>query len=174
MLKLPRILVVCLLFLINLLNYMDRLTIAGILSELQLSPSEGGFGITDNEAGILSSIFVSTYMVLSPVFGFLGDRVPRKIILAVGVLVWAVSTMLCSFASSYSELLVFRSMVGFGEASYATIAPTLIADFYPVEQRATALAFYFTATPLGSALGKYFQVSIIGREIACFLAPFDL
>jgi len=153
MLKLPRILVVCLLFLINLLNYMDRLTIAGILSELQLSPSEGGFGITDNEAGILSSIFVSTYMVLSPVFGFLGDRVPRKIILAVGVLVWAVSTMLCSFASSYSELLVFRSMVGFGEASYATIAPTLIADFYPVEQRATALAFYFTATPLGSALG---------------------
>lgn len=153
-LKLPRSMIVLFLFIINLLNYMDRLTIAGIISELQLPPSLGGFGITDSEAGILSSIFVFTYMLLSPVFGFLGDRVPRKAIMAIGVLVWASSTFLCSFASSYSQLLVFRSMVGFGEASYATIAPTLIADLFPVDRRATALAFYFVATPVGSALGK--------------------
>ncbi|KAJ7387333.1 Protein spinster 3 [Desmophyllum pertusum] len=74
------------LFVINLLNYMDRQTIAGLLDGIQKY-----FGIENNNsaAGLLQTVFICSYMVLAPIFGYMGDRYKRKYIMAAGILVWS-------------------------------------------------------------------------------------
>jgi len=156
---LPRVAVVTVLFGVNLLNYMDRWSVASVLPELQAE-----FSISDAQGGLLTSAFVFSYMLLSPIFGFLGDRLVRKNIMAGGVAIWCVASLMGSFSSRFEDLLVCRSLVGVGEASYATIAPTLIADLFAVEERARWLSLYLIAVPLGSALGY-----VIGGTTAAYI-----
>jgi MFS family permease len=156
---LSRAWVVALLFGISLFTYIDRWSAAAILNDLQAPPdaaggSGGGFGLTDTDGGLVTSVFVVTYMLLSPVFGYLGDRMPRIPLLFLGILVWSISTFLSSFSVRFWQFLFFRSLVGVGEASYAVLAPTLIADLYPAgPERTRVLGYYCTSIPLGSALG---------------------
>eukprot|EP00123_Amoebidium_parasiticum_P000604 comp11447_c0_seq1/m.5871 comp11447_c0_seq1/g.5871 ORF comp11447_c0_seq1/g.5871 comp11447_c0_seq1/m.5871 type:complete len:501 (-) comp11447_c0_seq1:21-1523(-) len=141
------------LFLINLLNYMDRMTISGVLSIKD--PEKAGFlhELTFTEGGLLQTCFVITFMCLAPVFGYLGDRHTRKHIITFGIVFWCSATLLCSFCDSYWQLMVCRALVGVGEASYATIAPTIIADLYAEEARTRALALFYIGIPCGGALG---------------------
>lgn len=148
---------------INLLNYMDRYTLAGILTDLE-DPTRNGFhneNVDDALGGLLQTAFIVSYMLLSPVFGYLGDRYTRKYIIAVGILLWSSFTLLGSFSVDYWMLLGTRMLVGIGEASYATIAPTIIADMFPTEKRLRMLSIFYIAMPLGSALGY-----IVGSKVA--------
>ncbi|XP_064557492.1 protein spinster homolog 1-like, partial [Zonotrichia leucophrys gambelii] len=83
---------VAVLCLINLLNYMDRFTVAGVLPEV-----EDYFGIGDSSSGLLQTVFISSYLVLAPLFGFLGDRHSRKRLLALGLALWSGVTLATSF-----------------------------------------------------------------------------
>jgi len=142
---------VVILFLINLLNYMDRFTIAGVLVQIQQF-----FNISDSEAGLLQTIFVCSYMVAAPIFGYLGDRYNRKVIMIFGILVWSGATLGASFVTNpdfYWVFMIFRALVGIGEASYSTIAPTLIADMFEEEKRTPMYSLFFFAIPVGSGLG---------------------
>eukprot|EP00186_Timspurckia_oligopyrenoides_P004594 CAMPEP_0182446540 /NCGR_PEP_ID=MMETSP1172-20130603/4270_1 /TAXON_ID=708627 /ORGANISM="Timspurckia oligopyrenoides, Strain CCMP3278" /LENGTH=551 /DNA_ID=CAMNT_0024642491 /DNA_START=51 /DNA_END=1706 /DNA_ORIENTATION=- len=161
--SLPRSICVFVLFSINLLNYIDRWTVAGVLTDMQQSVSKGGFGISDAEAGLLTSVFILTYMFFSPIFGYFGDRVNRNQLIFFGVTAWSSAVFLGSFATTFHQLLFCRGLVGIGEASYANVAPTLIADMYPIEERTRILSFYFVAVPLGSALGF-----ILGGQASLF------
>ncbi|KAI6057496.1 protein spinster-like protein 1 [Aix galericulata] len=77
---------------INLLNYMDRFTVAGVLPDV-----EEYFGIGDGSSGLLQTVFISSYMVLAPVFGYLGDRHDRKRLLCLGIALWSAVTLATSF-----------------------------------------------------------------------------
>lgn len=145
--------VVAILTLLSIVNYADRWSVAGVLNELQRPPSSGGFGLSDLQGGLLTSAFVLSYMIFSPVCGFLGDRYSRREIIFVGIAIWSGATLSSSFASEYMQFLAFRAVVGIGEASYATIAPTLVADLYSLEERTLALGYYTSSIPIGSALG---------------------
>ncbi|CAB1341350.1 unnamed protein product [Coregonus sp. 'balchen'] len=142
---------------INLLNYMDRFTVAGVLPDI-----EQYFGINDGKSGLLQTVFICSYMFLAPVFGYLGDRYNRKVIMSVGIGFWSVVTL----ASSYTPreyfwlLLLTRGLVGVGEASYSTIAPTIIADLYVKERRTQMLSVFYFAIPVGSGLGY-----IVGSKV---------
>eukprot|EP00124_Ichthyophonus_hoferi_P003960 Ihof_evm4s387 gene=Ihof_evmTU4s387 len=142
-----------LLFLINLLNYMDRMSIAGVLSIKD--PIKAGFlhDLSFTQGGLLQTCFVITFMLLAPVFGYLGDRHSRRFIICCGVVFWSMATFFCSFTTSYSQLIICRALVGVGEASYATIAPTIIADLYADDARTAALSLFYVGIPLGGALG---------------------
>ena len=133
---------------LNLFNYLDRYVLASVVppikAELQLS---------DGEIGWLTSAFMIGYFATSPVFGYLGDRWPRKGLIVFGVTFWSLGTILSGFAHDYWTLLGCRILVGLGEASYAVLAPTWIADLFSAERRNNALTIFYTATPLGSALG---------------------
>src|SRR5208282_3768196 len=83
----------------------------------------------------------------------LGDRVTRKYLLAIGVAIWSLATFATGLAESYGGMLLARSVLGIGEATYATLAPTLIADLFPREKRSRALAIFYMAIPVGAALG---------------------
>jgi MFS family permease len=156
--------------LINLLNYVDRYTIAGILHELDSRHTSGFRGntkVNDTLDGLLQTAFIVSYMLFSPVFGYLGDRFTRKYIITGGILAWACCTLLGSFSVDYWMLLSSRALVGIGEASYATIAPTIIADLFPPEKRLRMLSVFYIAMPLGSALGYILgsRVSLLVHSI---------
>ncbi|XP_064208254.1 protein spinster homolog 3 isoform X1 [Anguilla rostrata] len=143
---------------VNLLNYMDRYTIAGILLNIQQY-----FRINDSTAGLLQTVFICSSMLLAPVFGYLGDRYNRKLIMVGGLSVWIVTTLGSSFIteSYFWVLLLMRALVGTGDASYSTIAPTIIGDLFSGTQRTVMISFFYIFIPVGSGLGY-----IIGSSVA--------
>ena len=143
-------------FCVNLLNYSDRQCVSGVLPQLLAAKTvdlSGGV-ITNAEGGMLTTSFIIVYMCVSPIFGYLADRVEnRKALVIFGLALWALASGISSFAPSYTYLLAARAAVGIGEASYATVAPVIIADMYPPAERTAKLAVFYIAIPLGSALG---------------------
>jgi len=147
-----------LLLAVNLLNYIDRQVLYAILplikSELSLS---------DTALGLLGSSFMLCYMVSAPLFGWFGDRTDRIRLAAGGLIVWSVATALSGLAHGYRVLLAARTMVGIGEASFGTVSPGLVADFFPKERRGRVLSWFYLAIPVGSALG-YILGGMLGQR----------
>uniref|UniRef100_A0A6Q2XZZ8 Major facilitator superfamily (MFS) profile domain-containing protein n=1 Tax=Esox lucius TaxID=8010 RepID=A0A6Q2XZZ8_ESOLU len=143
---------------VNLINYMDRYTIAGVLLSIQ-----NFFEIKDSMSGLLQTVFICSFIVLAPIFGYLGDRYNRKLIMIGGLTVWVAMTLTSSFVTkSYFWLLVlFRALVGTGEASYSTIAPTIIGDLFSGTKRTIMISAFYIFIPVGSGLGY-----IIGSYVA--------
>lgn len=139
---------------INGLNYIDRWTIASVITQIK-NETINGFDVPVNnlQAGTLTTCFIVTFMIFSLPFGYLGDRYKRKWIISIGLIIWSGSTLASSFSPTFWFLLLMRMLVGIGEASYATIAPTIIADMYSPNVRLRALAFFYLVIPAGSALG---------------------
>lgn len=133
---------------LNFLNYVDRNVLFAVQPLVQKE-----FRITDTEIGILSSAFFFCYMIAAPALGWLGDLFRRKNIVVFGIVVWSGFTVLTWFANDYWQLLFRHTIVGIGEASYATIAPTLIADSFPIARRGRMLSVFYLALPAGSAAG---------------------
>ncbi|XP_063107072.1 uncharacterized protein LOC100729353 isoform X2 [Cavia porcellus] len=122
----------------------------GVLLDIQQH-----FGVKDRGAGLLQSVFICSFMVAAPIFGYLGDRFNRKVILSCGIFFWSAVTFSSSFIpQQYFWLLVLsRGLVGIGEASYSTIAPTIIGDLFTKNTRTLMLSVFYFAIPLGSGLG---------------------
>ncbi len=145
------------LFAMNLLNYIDRYILAAALKHIQKTP---GFTESDRDAGMMITIFFVSYALFSPVVGWLGDRMTRKYLLAIGVGVWSLATFGSGLAMNNEQMLIARSLLGIGEAAYATLAPTLIADLFTRDRRNRALAIFYLAIPIGASLGY-----VLGGEI---------
>lgn len=143
------------LFCINLLNYSDRQAVSAVLPLLSDGKSnELGADVSSAQGGMLTTSFIIVYMCVSPIFGYLADRTPsRKLLVIVGLALWAIASGLSSVAPTYGTLLAARAAVGIGEASYNTVAPVIISDMYPPAERTAKLAVFYIAIPLGSAMG---------------------
>jgi MFS family permease len=135
--------------LLNLLNYVDRYIVSSLVETLKKSEMH----LSDAQAGLLMTAFISVYTLVFPVFGYLGDRVSRPKLLTFAVIIWSLATMASGLAPNFYALLVCRAVVGIGEAAYVTVAPTLIADYFPAEKSGKAYATFFAAIPIGSAIG---------------------
>ena len=146
------------LFSMNLLNYVDRYSFFAVGTQIKRD-----FEIDDFWYSVLGVSFMIVYTVVSPFMGWLGDRYHRKGLLAGGVFLWSLATVGTAFSSDFSHIFFWRSLLGIGEASYGVIAPTLIADLFPVSQRGRAMGIYYLALPLGGALG-YTLGSWIGED----------
>ncbi|HET6411698.1 MAG TPA: MFS transporter [Anaeromyxobacter sp.] len=134
---------------VNLFNYLDRFVVSALVESLKRSE----LALSDTQAGLLMTGFVVVYMVASPAFGALGDRGARPRLVAAGVFLWSFATTVAGFARSFAGLFLARSAVGIGEAAYGTISPGLLADLFPRSARGRAMAVFFAAIPIGSALG---------------------
>ena len=133
---------------LNLFNYLDRYVLPAVLTPLQKD-----LHLSAGDAGWANTAFMLGYFVTSPFFGFLGDRFPRKWLIAFGIFVWSLGTTLTAFSTGFVLLLVFRVLVGLGEASYATLSPAWLSDLFPPARRNNALTIFYVAIPVGSALG---------------------
>jgi MFS family permease len=154
---------------INLFNYLDRYVVSALVESLKHS----ALALSDTQSGSLMFGFLAVYTLAAPLFGMLGDSRSRPRLIAFGVGCWSVATVLSGFAGSYLGLLAARASVGIGEAAYGTIAPSLLADYFPVAQRGRVMAIFFCAIPVGSALG-YVVGGVIdnhfGWRVAFFVA----
>jgi MFS family permease len=141
---------------INLFNYIDRQVLSAVLSLIErdgtiIDPNDPN---PNFKLGLLTSAFMVTYMLFSPVFGWLdGLHVRRWVILGIGVSLWSIASGGSGLATGYAMLLATRCLVGIGEAAYAPVASAMLSDAYPVRQRGPVLAAFNMAIPVGSALG---------------------
>jgi MFS family permease len=136
---------------LNLFNYFDRFVLSAVLPAIKEE-----LHLNDGHATRIATVFMIGYFATSPFFGFLGDRFPRKWLIAIGIFVWSLGTVLTGFAAGLTMLLAFRVLVGVGEASYATISPSLISDSYGATRRNQALTLFYVAIPVGAAMGYFF------------------
>src|SRR5436190_3037981 len=137
-----------LLVLINLFNYVDRQILAAVEK-----PISEELHISKAQTGQLYSAFLISYMVLSPLFGVLADRMQRWVIIGIGVILWSLASGGSGLANTFYFLFATRCFIGVGEAAYGPVAPTIISDLYPVASRGKVLAFFYAAIPIGSAIG---------------------
>jgi MFS family permease len=147
-----------LLLAVNLLNYIDRQVLFAVFPLIKSDLS-----LSDTALGFLGSAFMLSYLLFAPLFGWLGDHWSRTRLAAGGLVVWSLATALAGFAAGYKTLLAARATVGVGEASFGTVSPGLIADFFPKERRGRVLAWFYVAIPVGSALG-YLLGGVLGQR----------
>ncbi len=133
---------------LNLLNYIDRNVLFAVQPLVQ-----DEFHITKAQVGYLTSAFLLCYMVAAPFVGPLADRYSRKLIIVIGAIFWSGLTLLTAVTHTYTELLVRHTLVGVGEATFVTIAPTFVADLFAESKRGRILGIFYLAIPVGSAAG---------------------
>ncbi|QTC90736.1 spinster family MFS transporter [Brevundimonas goettingensis] len=134
---------------VYMLNFLDR-QIIGILA----APLKAHFNMTDSQFGLLGGIaFASVYSTLAIPLAWLADRFSRVWIMTGALAVWSGFTALCGMAGSFGQLFLCRMGVGIGEAGGVAPAYSLIADYFPPQHRARALAAFAFGIPLGTAAG---------------------
>jgi MFS family permease len=167
-----------LLLAINLFNYIDRQVLAAVIPRIREDPYAApgaqaapgqeqslavkfvnwlgdSFGLGDNALiGSLSMAFIVSYMIFAPIFGWLGDRMSRWMLVGIAVILWSGASGASGWpAATFGALFLTRCFVGIGEGGYGPIAPTMISDYYPVRIRGSVLAWFYMAIPVGGALG---------------------
>jgi MFS family permease len=134
---------------VNLFNYIDRYIVPG----LAVSLGKSELHLDRAQIGLLGTGFILVYAIASPWFGQLGDLRHRPRLIALGVAIWSIATVLGGFAISFITLFIARATLGIGEAAYGSIAPSLLADSFPRRLRGRVFSVFFAAIPIGSALG---------------------
>lgn len=147
-----------LLLVINLLNYVDRQVLYAVFPLIKKN-----LNLSDTALGLLGSAFMLCYMVSAPILAWLADRFSRTKFAALGLSFWSLSTILTGCAPGYQTLLLARTGVGMGEASFGTVSPGLVADFFDDKRRGRVLSYFFLAIPVGSALG-YLLGGLLGHH----------
>jgi MFS family permease len=141
-------LVVALLFIIGALNYLDRMMITTMRSSIV-----DAIPMSDAQFGLLTSVFLWTYGILSPFAGFLADKFNRSRVIIVSLLVWSAVTWMTAYAKTYDQLLVTRILMGISEACYIPAALALIADYHRNSTRSLATGIHLAGIMIGSSLG---------------------
>ncbi|MGJ7030244.1 MFS transporter [Niabella hirudinis] len=144
--------VVALLWVVALLNYLDRQMLSTMRPSMQID-------ITELESaarfGHLMAVFLWVYGLMSPVSGIIADRLNRKWLIAGSLLVWSAVTLLMGQASSFNQLYGLRAVMGISEALYIPAALSLIADYHSSKTRSLAIGIHMIGLYAGQALGGF-------------------
>ena len=144
--------VVALLWMVALLNYMDR----QMLSTMQEAMKVDIVELNKAEAfGALMAVFLWIYGFISPVAGMVADKVSRKWLVVGSLFVWSAVTFLMGYADSFRELYVLRALMGISEALYIPSALSLIADWHEGKSRSLAIGIHMTGLYVGQAIGGF-------------------
>jgi MFS family permease len=142
--------VVALLWPVAMLNYLDRQMVSTIRASIRADiPSIAN----DREFGTLIAVFMWVYAFLSPVGGFIADRFNRRWTVIGSLGVWSAVTWATGHATTYSQMLSLRALMGISEAFYIPAALALIADFHTGSTRARAVGIHQSGIYAGLALG---------------------
>ncbi len=140
--------VVGLLWVVAVLNYVDRQIIYSVFPLLQAD-----LHLSNVQLGLLSSVFLWVYGLLSPFSGFLADRYGRKRVIVASLLVWSLVTWLTGKVSSFAELLGTRALMGVSEACYLPAALALIVSYHGNRTRSLASGLHHSGLYVGVVLG---------------------
>lgn len=142
--------VVALLWPVVLLNYLDRQMVSTVRASMRADiPSIA----SDQDFGTLIAVFMWVYALLSPVGGFVADKFSRRWTVIGSLLTWSAVTWATGHATTYSQMLCFRALMGVSEAFYFPAALALIADFHTGSTRARAIGVHQSGLYAGLVLG---------------------
>lgn len=144
--------VVGLLWIVALLNYMDRQMLSTMRDAMQIDISELESAVN---FGRLMAIFLWIYGLVSPFAGAIADRVSRKWLIIASLGVWSAVTTLMSFCTNYNEIFWLRALMGVSEALYIPAALSLIADYHTGKSKSFAIGIHMTGLYLGQAVGGF-------------------
>ena len=148
--------VLCVLVVVYILNFIDRQILSILATDIKAD-----LGLTDGDLGFLGgAAFAVFYALFGIPLGRLADSWNRKKLLSIGLALWSTMTALSGFAQSQATLTLARMGVGIGEATASPTAYSLISDYFPKRQRATALAIYSSGLYLGGGVSL-----LIGAKI---------
>lgn len=145
-------LVVVLLWVVALLNYMDRQMLSTMQEAMKADIAE----LNKAEAfGALMAVFLWIYGIVSPFAGVVADRVSRKWLVVGSLFVWSAVTYLMGYADSFEQLYLLRALMGISEALYIPSALSLIADWHDDKSRSLAIGIHMTGLYVGQAIGGF-------------------
>lgn len=138
-----------LLFLVGLLNYLDRFLIAILLPDMKAE-----LELSDTQIGLITGLAFSVfYAAMGIPLARLSDRMSRRTILTAALAAWSTMTAVCGLVQNFAQLLIARILVGVGEAGSTPASHSLISDYYARSERASALGIYTMTTPAGIMVG---------------------
>lgn len=145
-------LVVALLWVVALLNYMDRQMLSTMQGAMRVDIEE----LNQAEAfGALMAVFLWVYGVVSPFAGVVADRISRKRLVVGSLFVWSAVTFLMGYATNFHQLYWLRALMGISEALYIPSALSLIADWHEGKSRSLAIGVHMTGLYVGQAIGGF-------------------
>lgn len=144
--------VVGLLWVVALLNYMDRQMLSTMRDTMQVD-------IVDLESAVnfgrLMAVFLWIYGLMSPVAGAVADRISRKWLIVGSLSVWSTVTLLMGYSSTFSQIYWLRALMGVSEALYIPAGLSLIADYFTGSARSLAIGIHMTGLYVGQAIGGF-------------------
>ena len=141
-----------LLWVVALLNYMDRQMLSVMKPTMQLNIAELS---SATNFGYLMAIFLWVYGCMSPVSGFIADKFNRKWLIILSLFVWSGVTFSMGYATTYNQVYWLRAIMGVSEALYIPAGLSLIADFHSSKTRSLAIGIHMTGFYAGQALGGF-------------------
>lgn len=145
-------LVVAMLWVVALLNYMDRQILSTMKPSMQVDIPELQ---TAANFGYLMAIFLWIYGFMSPLSGMIADRMSRKWLIVGSLLVWSGVTFVMGYATTFNQLYWLRAIMGISEALYIPAGLSLIADYHDAKTRSLAIGLHMTGLYMGQALGGF-------------------
>jgi MFS family permease len=154
-------LTICILYGLYVSNATDRYVVSAVLIDVQ-----DYFQVSKSTTGLLQTIYYLSYMIMSPLVGYLGDRYNRRYLLIFSILLWTGSVLMGSFCTpgQFIWFCMTRASFGVASACFETIAIPIIGDRFANDEktRNRALVVYFTAPPIGTGLS--FIISVLSKD----------
>lgn len=144
--------VVAMLWVVALLNYMDRQMLSTMRDAMQIDISELESAVN---FGKLMAIFLWIYGLFSPFAGAIADRINRKWLIVGSLFIWSLVTLLMSYCTTYDQVFWLRSIMGLSEALYIPAGLSLIADYHTGKSRSLAIGIHTTGLYVGQAIGGF-------------------
>jgi len=141
-----------LLWVVALLNYMDRQMLSTMKPAMQIDIAELQ---SATNFGYLMAIFLWIYGFMSPVSGIIADKFNRKWLIVGSLFVWSAVTFLMGYAETFNQIYWLRAVMGVSEALYIPAGLSLIADFHSPKTRSLAIGIHMTGLYMGQALGGF-------------------
>jgi len=144
-----RWLVTALFTVLSILNYADRAVVSAVLPLIKHD-----LGATDVMLGALSSAFLWSYALASPISGYLADRLPRVRVILVSLGLWSVATILAGVVADTNQLILARVLLGLSQCAFLPAIVALTAEFQPPGRRTIAIVIPLAGANLGFVVGS--------------------
>jgi predicted MFS family arabinose efflux permease len=136
---------------LNFINYLDRFVFTAVSDTIQTQ-----FHFNDTQFGLFSTAFLVVYALVAFPLGYLSERFSRKIVVAIGVAIWSIATLLTGRATGFNSMFAARAVVGVGEGSYYPSGTPILAAWFPAKRRSSILALWGASSLVGAAVGTLF------------------
>lgn len=144
--------VVGLLWIVALLNYMDRQMLSTMREIMSYDIPELA---SAERFGALMAVFLWIYGCVSPFGGAVADKLSRKWLIIASLMVWSAVTLLMGHCTTFNQVYMLRALMGVSEALYIPAGLSLISDYHEGKSRSFAVGIHMTGIYIGQAAGGF-------------------